>query len=292
MEKSFNTFSHRKVEPEDGFLYIVGTPIGNLQDISFRAINILKNVSLIACEDTRVTQKLLNKYEISNKTISFFNHNAKDRIPKLLEELKQEKSIALVSDAGLPSINDPGEYLISEAKNCGIQVICIPGPCAALTALVSSGFASSSFIFEGFLPRSKKERMKIIEEIKSRNRTTIIYESPYRVINLLKELKDFCGGNRKIILFREMTKLFEEHIGNDIDSVIDHFENLEPKGEFTLVVKGIEKISKKTGSTEFLEKEVNDLLDAGLSLSAASTYLAKKTNYKKNFIYNLYKNTK
>ena len=289
MEKYLNTFSHREVEPEDGVLYIVGTPIGNLKDISFRAINVLKKVSLIACEDTRVTKKLLKKYEISNKTISFFKHNAKDRIPKILEELKQQKSIALVSDAGLPSISDPGEYLINEAKNNDLQVICIPGPCAALTALVSSGFSSSSFVFEGFLPRVKTERIKILEEIKLRSRTTIIYESPYRIINLLRELEDLCGGTRKIVLFREMTKLYEEHIGNDINSVINHFENIEPKGEFTLVIGGKGKESEKTSSIKYVEKEINDLLDAGLSLSAASTYLSKKTSYSKNFIYNLCK---
>ena len=152
--------SHKKQEPENGFLYLVGTPIGNLSDISFRAINILKNVSLIACEDTRQTKKLMNKYEINNYLISFNKNNSFKKIPRIISELKAGKSIALVSDAGLPSICDPGEELVKEAKSKGFNIICIPGPCAALTALVSSGLPSSRFIFEGFLPKKKKGKRK------------------------------------------------------------------------------------------------------------------------------------
>ena len=152
--------SHKNQEPESGSLYIVGTPIGNLNDISFRSLNILKNVSLIACEDTRQTKKIMHKYSFTNSMISFNKYNSVKKIPTIINDLQKGKSIALVSDAGMPSICDPGEELVKSAKSSGINVVCIPGPCAALTALVSSGINSSRFIFEGFLPRKKKERDK------------------------------------------------------------------------------------------------------------------------------------
>ena len=160
--------SHRSQEPENGVLYLVATPIGNLSDISARAINILKNVNLIACEDTRQTSKIINSFKISNKLISFNKHNSVKKIPIILNHLNSGDSVALVSDAGMPSICDPGEDLVKEIRLLGVEVICIPGPCAALTALVSSGMSSSKFIFEGFLPKKKSEREKVLHENKSK----------------------------------------------------------------------------------------------------------------------------
>ena len=189
--------SHRKEEPEKGVLYIVGTPIGNLDDISHRAINILKNVSLIACEDTRQTSKIINKFKFNNSLISFNKINSYNKTPKIIEQLKMGKSVALVSDAGMPSICDPGEDLVKNAKSNKIDTICVPGPCAAITALVSSGMSSSRFIFEGFLPKKKIERDKILLEISKSDKTIIIYESPHRLVKLLKELKEFCGSEEK-----------------------------------------------------------------------------------------------
>ena len=181
--------SHRKEEPENGNLYIVGTPIGNLNDISYRALNILKNVSLIACEDTRQTKKLMSKYKFSNNLVSFNNFNCIKKTPIILNELNLGKSVALVSDAGMPGICDPGEELVRDAKFNGINIICIPGPSAALTALVSSGFPSSKFTFEGFLPKKLSEREIILFEISKNEKTTILFESPHRLKKLLKELK-------------------------------------------------------------------------------------------------------
>ena len=158
-----NLSSHKNEEPESGVLYIVGTPIGNLTDLSYRALNILKNVSLIACEDTRQTKKIMNKFQFSNKLISFNKHNSFKKITKIISDLNFGNSVALVSDAGLPSICDPGEDLI-KVRSRGSKIICIPGPCAALTALVSSGFTSSKFTFEGFLPKKKSERDKVLLE--------------------------------------------------------------------------------------------------------------------------------
>ena len=157
-----SSLSHRSQEPENSVLYIVGTPIGNLDDISLRAINILKNVDFIACEDTRQTKKLINKFGIPNKLISFHQHNSTSKIPFIIDSLKEQKSVALVSDAGMPSICDPGEDLVNHAKINKLEVICIPGPCAGLTALITSGFQSSRFIFEGFLHKKNKERSKIL----------------------------------------------------------------------------------------------------------------------------------
>ena len=282
-----SSLPHISKDSKNGILYIVGTPIGNLDDISQRAIDILKNVSLVACEDTRQTKKIMNKFIISNKLISFNKHNSFNKIPKLISNLKAGKSIALVSDAGMPGICDPGEDIVKEVKLEGIEVFCIPGACAAITALVSSGIPSSKFVFEGFLPKKKIDRDKILLEISKNKKTTIIYESPHRLKKLLKELLDLCGGDREIIVARELTKKFEQHIGNSIENVIDYFKDKEVIGEITLVIKGIcqEKYQKLDEAD--LKRDLKELINAGLSLSAASKYLAKKNDIKKSIIYNL-----
>ena len=279
--------SHRKEEPEKGVLYIVGTPIGNLNDMSQRALNILKNVDLVACEDTRQTKKIMNKFNISNKLISFNKHNSLIKIPKIIKDLKEGKSIAIVSDAGMPGICDPGEDLARNVKSEGIDIICIPGASAFITALVSSGLPSSSFVFEGFLPRKQIDRAKILLEISKNEKTTIIYESPKRLKKLLTELFEFCGGDREIMVARELTKKFEEHVGNNIENVISFFEEKEVIGEITIIVKGNSKKRDSEINFQELNKELNDLIKAGLSLSSASKYLAKKHGLKKSLIYNL-----
>ncbi len=282
---NISSLSHRKEEPEKGILYIVGTPIGNLNDISQRALNILQNVSLVACEDTRQTKKIMNKFNISNQLISFNKHNSLIKIPKILKDLKEGKSIAIVSDAGMPGICDPGEDIARSVKSEGIDIICIPGACAAITALVSSGLPSSSFVFEGFLPKKKIDREKILLEISKNEKTTIVYESPKRLSKLLKELLEFCGGDREIMVARELTKKFEEHIGNNINNVIEFFKGKDIIGEITIVIKGIRTDSNPNKS--IIKKDLNDLINAGLSLSAASKYLAKKNGLKKSEVYNL-----
>ena len=278
--------SHRKEEPENGILYIVGTPIGNLNDISQRALNILQNVSLVACEDTRQTKKIMNKFNISNKLISFNKHNSSNKISKLIKDLKAGNSIAIVSDAGMPGICDPGEDIFKCVKSEGIDMICVPGACAAITALVSSGLPSSSFVFEGFLPKKKIDREKILLEISKNEKTTIIYESPKRLRKLLNELLEFCGGDREIIVARELTKKFEEHVGNNINKVIEFFRDKDIIGEITIVLKGTKKGDFKPNKS-IIKKDLYDLIDAGLSLSAASKYLAKKNGLKKSEVYNL-----
>ena len=282
-----NSLLHRNKEPESGVLYMVGTPIGNLNDLSYRAISILQKVSLIACEDTRHTKKIMNKFNITNNLISFNKHNSFSKIPRIIKDLKENKSIALVSDAGMPGICDPGENIAKAVKLEGLDVICVPGPCAALTALISSGMPSSSFIFEGFLPKKKSEREKIISEISQNEKTTIIFESPHRFKKLLKELSEYCGGEREIEISRELTKKFEEHIGGNLKDVIRFFENKDIKGEITIVIKGIDKKPNLVFNESDIKKELKELINAGINLSAASKYLAKKNGVKKSLIYNL-----
>ena len=282
------SLSHREQEPENGVLYLVGTPIGNLSDISSRALNILKNVFLILCEDTRETRKILSRFKIQNELSSFNRHNSNSKIPKIIKYLKSGKSLALVSDAGMPLICDPGEDLVQNAKLHDLEIICIPGPCAAITALAVSGLPCSKFVFEGFLPRKKIEREKNLLEISKNEKTTIIYESPRRLKQLLFELKEYCGGSREIAVSRELTKKFEQHIGNNIDNVIKFFEDNQVIGEFTLVIKGIERNQNFEIDKNAIRRELRELVEAGLSLSSASKYLAKKKNITKKIIYNLY----
>jgi len=214
-------------------------------------------------------------------------HNSEKKIPKIITSLKKGESIALVSDAGMPSICDPGESLVQEVKFNKLKIICIPGPCAAVTALVSSGFQSSRFTFKGFLPKKKKEREKILMNISNNEESTIIYESPRRINNLLAELRNYCGGNREIQLFRELTKKFEENLGNNIDEVIEKIKSKEVLGEITLIIKGLNGSKNNEFDLLFLKRELSELINAGLSLSAASKYLAKKNGLSKNIIYNL-----
>ena len=286
--KNKNLSSHKNEEPESSILYIVGTPIGNLNDISYRALNVLRKVSLIACEDTRQTKKIMNKFEFKNKLISFNKNNSSRKIPQLINNLESGKSIALVSDAGLPSICDPGEDLIKNAKLRGFNIVCIPGPCAALTALVSSGFPSSKFTFEGFLPKKNSERDELLLKLSKNEETLIIFESPRRVKKLLNEIKKYFGGDREMLVFRELTKKFEEHIGDNVDEIINYFLDKEVLGEITVVIKGKKKSKQNSEFNKFeLKREMDDLIKAGLSLSQASKYLARKNNLTKNILYNL-----
>ena len=219
--------------------------------------------------------------------MSFNEHNSLKKIPKIIEQLNFGYSIALVSDAGLPGICDPGENLVKATRLNGLETICIPGACAALTALLASGLPSSKFIFVGFLPNKRSAREEALQRISSSQETTILYESPHRLKKLLLELKSFCGGDRKIHIARELTKKHEEHIGDDIDNLIKFFDEKKIMGEFTLIIEGINLSQNKEFDEIKLKKELHELIDAGLSLSSASKYLAKREKLSKNIIYNL-----
>lgn len=223
--------------PSTGTLYICATPIGNLEDITLRALRVLKEVDYIAAEDTRHTRKLLNHYGISKPLISYHEHNQKERGQKIIELLKQGYNVALVSDAGMPGISDPGIPLIDLARQCGISVTVLPGPTASIAALVLSGMDTSRFAFEGFLPRDKKDRETRLEELKCEKRTIILYEAPHRLITTLKDMLDKLG-NRKVAVVRELTKVHEEVIILNIEQMLQHFNEHPPKGEIVLILEG------------------------------------------------------
>lgn len=217
----------------NGKLYVVATPIGNLSDISLRAIKVLQEVDLIACEDTRHTLQLLNHLKIKKPLISYHQHSGRIKLEKIIEELKEGKDIALVSDAGTPGISDPGEYLIAEALKDGISIEAIPGATAAITALVLSGLGTTKFVFYGFLPH-KKGRQTELKLIAQEEKTVIIYESPYRIKKLLGELLEFCG-DRRVSISRELTKKFEETYRGKISEVLP---KIKEKGEFVVIMEG------------------------------------------------------
>ena len=273
-------------EPCPGTLYLVGTPIGNLGDLSPRAKSILKNVSLIACEDTRRSGQLLKSIESKVSLLSYHKHNLKSRIKQLLEILENNGSIALISDAGLPGINDPGEELVHASKLNNHEVICIPGPCAAVTALVISGLPSERFCFEGFLPKKQSLRRKLLENISQEQRTTIIYESPHQLLKLLEDLSNLCGKERPIQIARELTKRHEESIGSTIEEVIEFFKINKPKGEFTLVLGGCKENKKeyKTSKAEALNK-LKLLINKGDKSIIAARKVAEETGYEKKWLY-------
>lgn len=218
-------------------LYIVPTPIGNLEDMTFRAIRVLKEVDAILAEDTRVTSKLLNHYEIDNKLISHHQHNEHKTTQRIVEEIQNGMTYALVSDAGTPAISDPGFFLARACVEAGIEVDCLPGATAFVPALVNSGFPCEKFQYIGFMPH-KKGRQTIAKQIAEETKTTVLYESPHRIIKTLNLFLEFLGEDRKISISREISKKFEETIRGNIPELIMHFENKAPKGEFVMVVEG------------------------------------------------------
>ena len=280
-----------RLEPSPGTLYIVGTPIGNLGDLSPRAKFLLKNVSFIACEDTRRSGQLLKIIESKVPLISYHKNNFKSRLVKLLEILEKNGSIALISDAGLPGINDPGEELVRASRLNNYEVICIPGPCAATTALVISGLPTERFCFEGFLPKKQGLRNKRLKEISQEERTSIIYESPHQLIKLLEELSNFCGKSRPIQIGRELTKRHEESIGKTIEHAIEYFKINKPKGEFTLVIGGKlkDKNENKISESEALNK-LKELISKGEKSNSAARKIAEETGYQKKWLYSNFHN--
>ena len=270
---------------EKGVLYIVATPIGNLDDITIRAINILKNVDLIAAEDTRHTLKLLNHLEISKPLISYHRHNEEIKTENLIEELKKGKSIALVSDAGTPGICDPGEEIVKKCIEENIKIIPIPGACAMINALVASGISTKNFTFLGFLPLNKKLRKEKLEKINLSKNTIIIYEAPHKLENTLNDLKEILK-NRKIVLAREITKIHEEFIRGTIDEIIKKSENL--KGEIVLIIEGNNEIEENSLNNLSLEEHYNFYEKQGIEKKEIIKKIAKDRNVNKNEIYKLF----
>lgn len=221
----------------EGKLFLVSTPIGNMDDITKRAIEVLKNSDLIACEDTRRTLKLLKKYDINRPLESYFDHNKEKKTPYLLGLLDKGKSVALVSDSGTPCISDPGFYLVKKVIEKGYKLFTVPGPSSILSALILSGLPTDRFVFEGFLPKKRGKRKARITQLKEEERTIIIFESPFRILSLLKELKEILG-ERKISVSRELTKVYEETTRGNLSDLISQLEGKKPKGEFIIVLEG------------------------------------------------------
>ena len=229
---------------EFGILYLVPTPIGNLEDMTFRAINTLKEVDLIACEDTRVTQKLLNHFEIDTPKTSYHEHNIKEQTDKLLKQMIEGKNIAQVSDAGMPSISDPGVELVEAVIERGITVIPLPGANAALTALIASGISPQPFTFIGFLSRKKSDLTKELEALKGKEETLVFYESPFRVKQLMGTLVKVFGEERKVVLAREVTKRYEEFVRGTAEELYQWTDENEMRGEFVVIIEGNREVEQ------------------------------------------------
>lgn len=269
-----------------GTLYVVGTPIGNLEDMTFRAVRILQTVDLIAAEDTRHTGKLLQHFQITTPQISYHEHNRTERLPELLRQLGAGKAIALVTDAGMPGISDPGYELVKACIEAGLQVIPIPGATAVITALSAAGLPTDRFAFEGFLPAKGQDRQTRLEVLPAETRTLILYESPYRLRDTLQDLADGLGKERSIVLARELTKLHEEFWRGTLEEAIAHYREIEPKGEFTLVVAGA-SVEMPILSEDALKAELEKMMAQGVSRSQASRQLAQLTKLPRRQLYQL-----
>ena len=278
------TYSRFTIERDDnmdfGKLYICATPIGNLEDISLRVIRILNEVDFIAAEDTRHTLKLLNHYHIKKHLTSYHEHNIKEKGPKLIEKIKSGQTMALVSDAGMPGISDPGEHLIQLAIEENIEVIGLPGASAMLLALVISGLSTEKFVFEGFLPTKGNERIRELEKLKEESRTLIFYESPHRIVGSLEAML-LVLGDRKASLSRELTKRFEETIRANLSEIIEIASLRELKGEMVVVIEGHEKEEEDIDIKEML----NTLIVEGMTKKDAIKLVVEKTGLPKNSVY-------
>lgn len=273
-------------------LYLIATPIGNLEDISIRALDTLRSVDLIAAEDTRHTAKLLMRFDIRKPLVSYHEHNKDTLGEKLIEKLKTGESIAYVTDAGTPGISDPGEDLVKLAIENGIEYTLIPGPCALIMGVVLSGFNTRSFVFEGFLPQDKKKRREVLKRISDEKRTLVFYEAPHNILSTLKELKEHVV-DRKICLARELTKKFEELKWGSVDSLIGFYEENNPRGEFVIVIEGNREVEEVI---EYEEVEifnmVNEKIESGLKRNNAIKEVAKETGLSRNDVYAIYERKK
>lgn len=270
-------------------LYLCGTPIGNLEDVSQRLLNTLKKVDIIACEDTRRTQKLLNYFSINKKMLSYHEHNEKERSQELIQLISEGKDIALVSDAGMPGVSDPGEILVKKAVEAEIEVIPIPGPSAFLAALVVSGLDISAFSFKAFIPRSGKKRQDFLEELALAKDTTAFYESPYRLKDTLKDLKEFSSelAAREALVAREITKVHEEKYYGSISELEQRLQDQEIKGEIVVVIAGRSEVREESEGWEELSilEHLKLLIESGMTKKQAIKKVAKLRDLPKSDVY-------
>lgn len=278
------------MENKVGKLYIVSTPIGNMQDMTFRAIEVLKSVDLVAAEDTRRTRELLNHFDIDTKITSYHEHNKYDKAKDIVDMIKEGKDVAVVTDAGTPIVSDPGSVLVKFAVEENIEIIAVPGCCAAINALVLSGLDSDSFVFVGFLKDDNKKRKEQLENLKSETRTMVFYISPHDILKDLKQLIEVFGEERNASLSREMTKVHEETVRGTLKEIHKVFESRDIKGEFVLVVSGMDKDLLKSSEVEkwmsiSVEEHYQKYIDEGMSDKDAMKKVASDRNVDKREIY-------
>ena len=281
IQKSF------KDQKETGTLFLVPTPIGNLDDMTFRATETLKEVDLIAAEDTRNTGLLLKHFEIETPQTSFHEHNAQEKIPQLIGQLQEGKNLAQVSDAGLPSISDPGQDLVTAAIQAGITVVPLPGPSAGITALIASGLVPQPHIFYGFLPRKSGQQKAFFEEKQAYPETQIFYESPYRVGDTLTNML-VVYGDRKVVLVRELTKIYEEFQRGTISQILAHLEEVPAKGECLIIVAGAESPQLEILTDQELFAKIDERVAAGIKKNQAIKEVAKEHGLSKSDLYARY----
>lgn len=280
------TTNEEKNRTVKGALYLVCTPIGNLSDISERAVKVLSEADFIAAEDTRNSLRLLTHLGIQKPLVSYFEHNKAERGPQIIERLKNGETCALITDAGMPAISDPGEDLVRLCADSDITVTAVPGPCAAVTALTLSALPTGRFTFEGFLPAQKSDRRRMLEELSSERRTMIFHEAPHKLKATLEDMKTAFGGGRRISLCRELTKLNEQILRTDLDGATAYYAENEPRGEFVLVVEGC-----SVGSSECfwegmsVEDHVRHYIGEGYSKNEAIKLAAKDRRVPKNEVY-------
>ena len=269
------------MELEKSKIYVVPTPIGNLEDMTLRSLDVLKNVDVIYCEDTRNTSKLLNFYDIKTPLVSYHKHNEQSRSEEIIDKIFLENiNCAVVSDAGMPSISDPGQILLEKAIDRDVDIEVLPGASASITALVRSGFDSLQFMFLGFVPRKNIEKNKFYEQIQNSTMTTIIYESVHRIESTVEELSKFLG-NRKICVLRELTKIHESVIKGTCDEVMEMLKNETVKGEFVIV---IDKLIEENECID-VKEQLTELIDDGISKKQAVKIVSDLYNLKKNDVY-------
>lgn len=272
-----------------GKLYLVATPIGNLEDITLRALKILKEVDIILAEDTRQTLKLLNHFEISKPLISYHRHNEEIKVDNIIQKLEEGTNIALVSDAGTPIISDPGEVVVKEALKNDIKVIPIPGACALINGLIASGLDAKEFSFYGFLSLNKKLRREKLEEIRNENKTVILYEAPHKILNTLNDLKEILG-NRKVVIARELTKIHEEYMRGTVTEILEKYK--EPRGEHIIVIeKNIikkQELQNELINSMTIDQHYSYYEKQGFSKNEIIKKIAKDRNVAKNEIYKLF----
>ena len=270
-----------------GTFFVIGTPIGNLEDVTLRQLDTLAAVDFICAEDTRVTLKLLNRFEIKKPLVSFHEHSSKADAQKIIDRLLAGESCGIVTDAGMPCISDPGEMLVKMCAESGIDIKVVPGPSAVVSAVSVSGLSTRRFTFEGFLPVPKKERRERLEKLRDETAVMVFYEAPHKLKNTLSDFAEFFGGDRRISLCRELTKIHEEVLRLTLSEAVEYYVLNEPRGEFVLVLEGARENSDGELTIEQAMEQVNKLISMGEKPTEACKAVAKETGFRKSELYSL-----